>query len=573
MRRRVFSVLFSLVIGATVLVAPLAFLNSGEVARVKADDSTTYKPFHPQAGSNFRLAQVNSVSYSGLETLASIYTLARTFWSTYEIALSGRGVEGGSNSMGSACEQGVYIDLFFGRGFGSGSEDTSGAFTGTVKGSVYTMEIKYYYTATGENEMVSVYMSSGLGYPLLDVKYYPNQTTGNNGVNLSASNSFSDDDYYLMGYQAYVKVSDSGFNDKFCIPMDFSLQDATSNTENPSSDYRTLTNYVYTYLALNLTWSTSYSGGSSGGSSSGGSSGDSSGGSSEPGSAVWQRGYDSGYAKGKEDGISIGSNSGYSSGYNEGYNKGYDKGKIDASKEKLIIGDTEFFTGMKPYAVTYVDGTSRSFSSLSYDPVYDDYGCLNFNYFLTNFLDPTALSPYDNDSVSIASFAISCPGFEPIVDNFTFKVNNPSTVKTFSLIMSNGNHMYGTISEEGFIEVDKTRNYFPGIKCIGFRFYLYGRDGVKDFSICKYNTSDSAGYRYGYKTGYEKATDIEGSKQYAKGLRDGSSTDISTTWFSSFLSGFASILNVTLFGSIKLWHLVSIPLLFGAIFLVFKFIK
>ena len=75
----------------------------------------------------------------------------------------------------------------------------------------------------------------------------------------------------------------------------------------------------------------------------------------------------------------------------------------------------------------------------------------------------------------------------------------------------------------------------------------------------------SDGEVYGYDNTYPIA--------YDKGFTDGSNELISVNWLSSFLSGFGSILDKNILGSIKLWHLVAFPLLLGAVFLIFKFIK
>ena len=552
MKRRMISVLFSIALGATVLVAPLAFLNFGEEKTVKAED---YTVFYPQAGSNFRLSQVQNVSYSGKDTIIRLFYLVREFWQPYEIALSGNGVNGGSNSMLSAATNGVYIDLIFGRGFGytNNPQTDLGSSEHYADGYIYTMYITYNYTASGSTPCITVSFTGDHGMPLLMANYYNGTDYGMGGLEIQATNQFPDQDMYLLGFQAYVMVSDSGFSGtKFCIPADFKLAGSSSGS---STDVRTLTNFVYTYLAFDLSWSTAYTGGSSSGSSSG---------STEDSTAAYNRGYNAGYTKGKEDGRVDGYDEGYSKGKTEGYDEGYSSGVVDGKKQNQIVGDTTFFTSAKITALNYNDGSTNSNipAVLDWSPVYDDYGALDFAHFknisLLNFTNLKSLR-----------VEITFKTFDFKVDNVIMCFDYPSYVSNVWIFNKEGRSADGVISSEGFLSLS-TSVTASSFKAVKMRF-LITADGLDNVHLMKFSPNDNVSYQYGYKEGYDRATVIEGKKEYNRGINDGA--NITSSWLSTFLSGFSSILNTTLFGSIKLWHLVSFPLLLGAIFLIFKFIK
>ena len=557
MKRRIISLLLSIALGAAVLVAPLAFLNFGEEKTVKAED---YTVFYPQAGSNFRLSQVQNVAYSGKDTIISLFNLVRAFWQPYEIALSGNGVNGGANSMLSAATNGVYIDLIFGRGFGytDNPQTDPGSGESYADGYIYTMYITYSYTATNSTPCITVSFTGDQGIPLLMVNYYSDTNYGMGGVEVQTTNQFPDQDMYLLGFQAYVMVMDSGFTGtKFCIPTDFRLSNSSSSS---STDVRTLTNFVYTYLAFDLSWSTSYTGGSSsGGGSSGGSSG-----STEGSIAAYNRGYEAGYSKGMEDGRSDGYNEGYDKGKTEGYDTGYASGVVDGKKQNQIVGDTTFFSSAKIKTLNYNDGSSNSNvpSVIDWSPVYDDFGALDFDHFKN-------ISSLNFTNLKSALIEVSFKTFDFFVDNLTLRFDYPSYLSNIRLYGVTGTSVTGKVSEEGFVYLadDVKASTYKTNKMI----FLITAEGLENVHLMKFMPNDNASYQYGYIEGYDRATVIEGKKEYNRGVNEGAT--ITSSWLSTFFSGFSTILDTTLFGSIKLWHLVSFPLLLGAIFLVFKFIK
>lgn len=551
MKRRTISVLLSIALGAAVLVAPLAFLNFGEEKTVKAED---YTVFYPQAGSNFRLAQVQNVNYSGKNTIDRLYQLVRAFWAPYEIALSGNGVNGGANSMDIAVTNGLYIDLIFGRGFGytNNPQTDPGSSESYADGYIYTMYITYNYTASGSTPCITVSFTGDQGIPLLTANYYRDTSQGMGGVEIQATNQFPDNDMYLLGFQAYVMVSDSGFTGtKFCIPADFKLAGSSSGS---STDVRTLTNFVYTYLAFDLSWSTAYTGGSSSGGS----------GSTEDSTAAYNRGYQAGYTKGKEDGRSDGYNEGYDKGKTEGYDNGYASGVVDGKKQNQIVGDTTFFSSAKIKTLNYKDGSTNSSipAVLNWSPVYDDFGALDFEHFKN-------ISSLNFTNLKSVLIEVSFKTFDFFVDNLILRFDYPSYVSNIRLYGVSGNSVSGKVSQEGFVYLseDVTVSTFKTNKMV----FLVTAEGLENVHLMKFMPNDNASYQYGYKEGYDRATVIEGKKEYNRGINDGA--NITSSWLSTFLSGFSSILDTTLFGSIKLWHLVSFPLLLGAIFLIFKFIK
>lgn len=551
MKRRTISVLLSIALGAAVLVAPLAFLNFGEEKTVKAED---YTVFYPQAGSNFRLAQVQNVNYSGKNTIDRLYQLVHAFWAPYEIALSGNGVNGGANSMDSVVTNGLYIDLIFGRGFGytNNPQTDPGSSESYADGYIYTMYITYNYTASGSTPCITVSFTGDQGIPLLTANYYRDTSQGMGGVEIQATNQFPDNDMYLLGFQAYVMVSDSGFTGtKFCIPADFKLAGSSSGS---STDVRTLTNFVYTYLAFDLSWSTAYTGGSSSGGS----------GSTEDSTAAYNRGYQAGYTKGKEDGRSDGYNEGYDKGKTEGYDNGYASGVVDGKKQNQIVGDTTFFSSAKIKTLNYKDGSTNSSipAVLDWSPVYDDFGALDFEHFKN-------ISSLNFTNLKSVLIEVSFKTFDFFVDNLILRFDYPSYVSNIRLYGVSGNSVSGKVSQEGFVYLseDVTVSTFKTNKMV----FLVTAEGLENVHLMKFMPNDNASYQYGYKEGYDRATVIEGKKEYNRGINDGA--NITSSWLSTFLSGFSSILDTTLFGSIKLWHLVSFPLLLGAIFLIFKFIK
>lgn len=552
MKRRTISVLLSIALGAAVLVAPLAFLNFGEEKTVKAED---YTVFYPQAGSNFRLSQVQTVNYSGKNTISRLNQLVRAFWYPYEIALSGRGIEGGANSMDNAVTSGLYIDLIFGRGFGytNNPQTDPGSSESYADGYIYTMYITYNYTASGSTPCITVSFTGDQGMPLLTANYYNDTNYGMGGVEIQATNQFPDQDMYLLGFQAYVMVSDSGFSGtKFCIPADFKLAGSSSGS---STDVRTLTNFVYTYLAFDLSWSTAYTGGSSSGGSSG---------STEDNTAAYNRGYQAGYTKGKEDGRSDGYDEGYNKGKTEGYDNGYASGVVDGKKQNQIVGDTTFFSSAKIKTLNYKDGSTNSSipAVLDWSPVYDDFGALDFEHFKN-------ISSLNFTNLKSVLIEVSFKTFDFFVDNLILRFDYPSYVSNIRLYGVSGNSVSGKVSQEGFVSLseDVTVSTFKTNKMV----FLVTAEGLENVHLMKFMPNDNASYQYGYKEGYDRATVIEGKKEYNRGINDGA--NITSSWLSTFLSGFSTILDTTLFGSIKLWHLVSFPLLLGAIFLIFKFIK
>lgn len=552
MKRRTISVLLSIALGAAVLVAPLAFLNFGEEKTVKAED---YTVFYPQAGSNFRLSQVQNVNYSGKNTIDRLYQLVHAFWAPYEIALSGNGVNGGSNSMDNAVTSGLYIDLIFGRGFGytNNPQTDSGSNESYADGYIYTMYITYSYTASGSTPCITVSFTGDQGMPLLTANYYRDTNYGMGGVEIQATNQFPDQDMYLLGFQAYVMINDSGFTGiKFCIPADFKLAGSSSGS---STDVRTLTNFVYTYLAFDLSWSTAYTGGSSSGGSSG---------STEDSTAAYNRGYQAGYTKGKEDGRSDGYDEGYNKGKTEGYDNGYASGVVDGKKQNQIVGDTTFFSSAKIKTLNYKDGSTNSNipAVLDWSPVYDDFGALDFEHFKN-------MSSLNFTNLKSVLIEVSFKTFDFFVDNLILRFDYPSYVSNIRLYGVSGNSVSGKVSQEGFVSLseDVTVSTFKTNKMV----FLVTAEGLENVHLMKFMPNDNASYQYGYKEGYDRATVIEGKKEYNRGINDGA--NITSSWLSTFLSGFSTILDTTLFGSIKLWHLVSFPLLLGAIFLIFKFIK
>lgn len=552
MKRRTISLFLSMVIGAAVLVAPLAFLNFGEEKTVKADN---YTVFYPQAGSNFRLSVVQNVSYSGKNTIQRLYQLVHAFWQPYEIALSGNGVNGGANSMDSAVTNGLYIDLIFGRGFGytDNPQTDPGSSESYADGYIYTMYITYNYTASGSTPCITVSFTGDQGMPLLSALYYNDTSQGMGGVDFQSANQFPDKDMYLLGFQAYVKVNDSGFTDtKFCIPADFKLSGSSSGS---STDVRTLTNFVYTYLAFDLSWSTAYTGGSSSGGSSG---------STEDSTAAYNCGYNAGYTKGKEDGRTDGYNEGYDKGKTEGYDTGYASGVVDGKKQNQIVGDTTFFTSAKITTLNYNDGSTNSTipAVLDWSPVYDDYGALDFAHFKN-------ISSLNFTNLKSLRVEITFKTFDFKVDNVIMRFDYPSYVSNVWIFNKEGQSVDGVISSEGFLSLS-TSVTASSFKAVKMRF-LITADGLDNVHLMKFLPNDNASYQYGYKEGYDRATVIEGKKEYNRGVSEGAT--ITTSWFSTFLGGFTQIFDVTLFGGIKLWHVVGFPLLLGAIFLIFKFIK
>lgn len=552
MKRRTISLFLSMVIGAAVLVAPLAFLNFGEEKTVKAED---YTVFYPQAGSNFRLSQVQNVNYSGKNTIDRLYQLVHAFWAPYEIALSGNGVNGGSNSMDNAVTSGLYIDLIFGRGFGytNNPQTDIGTNESYADGYIYTMYITYNYTSSGSTPRITVSFTGDQGMPLLTANYYADTNYGMGGVEVQATNQFPDQDMYLLGFQAYVMISDSGFTGtKFCIPADFKLAGSSSGS---STDVRTLTNFVYTYLAFDLSWSTAYTGGSSSGGSSG---------STEDSTAAYNRGYQAGYVKGKEDGRSDGYDEGYNKGKTEGYDTGYASGVIDGKKQNQIVGDTTFFTSAKITTLNYKDGSTNSNipAVLDWSPVYDDFGALDFAHFKN-------ISSLNFTNLKSLRVEITFKTFDFKVDNVIMRFDYPSYVSNVWIFNKEGQSVDGVISSEGFLSLS-TSVSASSFKTVKMRF-LITADGLENVHLMKFLPNDNASYQYGYKEGYDRATVIEGKKEYNRGVSEGAT--ITTSWFSTFLGGFTQIFDVTLFGGIKLWHVVGFPLLLGAIFLIFKFIK
>lgn len=223
-----------------------------------------FKEFLPQAGSNFRLSQINTASHDGLTTIKNIHSLVREFWKDYNISYSG---SSSSNSMLNACNR-VYVDLIFGNGFGFTQQPSSAILPGGAEsyadGTIYTLLINYDYTASGTNPTAFVSLSGDSGMPLFDVYYYNDTSLYDNGVRLNTTNQFPDKDLYLLTFQAYVNVNDSGFSGKkFLIPNDFSKGSWTADG-NSYYDYRTILNFVYTYLAFNLGWTTTFDSGGSG---------------------------------------------------------------------------------------------------------------------------------------------------------------------------------------------------------------------------------------------------------------------------------------------------------------------
>ena len=89
------------------------------------------------------------------------------------------------------------------------------------------------------------------------------------------------------------------------------------------------------------------------------------------------------------------------------------------------------------------------------------------------------------------------------------------------------------------------------------------------------------GYYYGYidgvaegwQTGYDSGYQLGELDGYNRGFADGVRDNISVGWFRQFMSGFIGILDIELLPGIRLWHLVSFPLVLGALFLFLKIIK
>ena len=312
---------------------------------------------------------------------------------------------------------------------------------------------------------------------------------------------------------------------------------------------------MYTYLAFDLSWSTAYTGGSSSGGSSG---------STEDSTAAYNRGYSAGYTKGKEDGRTDGYNEGYDKGKTEGYDTGYASGVVDGKKQNQIVGDTTFFTSAKITTLNYNDGSTNSTipAVLDWSPVYDDYGALDFAHFKN-------ISSLNFTNLKSLRIEVTFKTFDFKVDNVIMRFDYPSYVSNVWIFNKEGQSANGVISSEGFLSLSNsiTASSFKAVK---IRF-LITADGLENVHLMKFLPNDNASYQYGYKEGYERAKDIEGKKEYNRGVSEGAT--ITTSWFSTFLGGFTQIFDVTLFGGIKLWHVVGFPLLLGAIFLIFKFIK
>lgn len=235
-----------------------------------------FKQFLPQAGSNFRLSQVQTVSYDGAETLRRIHNLVREFWYPYEIRYQDSSSWNKFDNFTST----VYVDLTFGYGFGFGYGDENFA-----DGMTYTMYITYNNTVSGSDPLATLSLVGDQGMPLLDVYYYRDTTLYDNGVRINTINQFPDKDMYLLTMQAYCKISDSGFTDrKFVIPNDFSVTetDGSGGTYN----YRTILNHCYTLLSFNMQWTTTYDSGGSGASDF---------------NSAYLAGYNTGYSEGLGD--------------------------------------------------------------------------------------------------------------------------------------------------------------------------------------------------------------------------------------------------------------------------------
>ena len=242
----------SLIICAFAVAMVSVFSAYASAVNVKAEDE--YKTFLPQAGSNFRLAQIQTVSYNGLNTITYMYNLVREFWADYDIRVIGSAAW---NSFLNYSTR-VYVDLIFGYGFGFGYGDEDFA-TGTT----YTMVIDYDYTAGSSSPTATVSMYGDSGIPLLDCSFYQDTSMYDGGVRLDTTNQFPDKNMYLLTMQAYQMINDSGFsNKKFVIPNDYSI---TETEAGGTYDYRTIMSHVYTFLSFNMQWTTTYTEGGGGG--------------------------------------------------------------------------------------------------------------------------------------------------------------------------------------------------------------------------------------------------------------------------------------------------------------------
>lgn len=251
-----------------------------------------FKQFLPQAGSNFRLSQVQTVSYDGAETLRRMHNLVREFWYPFEIRYQDSSSWNKFDNFTST----VYVDLTFGYGFGFGYGDENFA-----DGVTYTMYITYDNAVSGSDPLATLSLIGDQGMPLLDVYYYRDTTLYDNGVRINTINQFPDKDMYLLTMQAYCKISDSGFTDKkFVIPNDFSVTETDSS--GGTYNYRTILNHCYTLLSFNMQWTTTFDSGGSGTSD---------------------------------------FNSAYLTGYNTGYNEGLGESKNLQSENKNLLSRAE----------------------------------------------------------------------------------------------------------------------------------------------------------------------------------------------------------------------------------------
>jgi hypothetical protein len=89
-----------------------------------------------------------------------------------------------------------------------------------------------------------------------------------------------------------------------------------------------------------------------------------------------------------------------------------------------------------------------------------------------------------------------------------------------------------------------------------------------------YNEGLSAGLLEGYNSGYDAGYDVGLTNGYNAGLLEGQESNASTvSWLGSLLSGFTSILDIKILPGFTLGGLISIPLIFGLFFFLFKLIK
>lgn len=118
-------------------------------------------------------------------------------------------------------------------------------------------------------------------------------------------------------------------------------------------------------------------------------------------------------------------------------------------------------------------------------------------------------------------------------------------------------------------------NVFLSVYDIGYNAgYADGETaGYADGETAGYADGEIAGYNAGYSDGLEYNGLTDYNTGYNAGYSAGLNTQSVTSWFVSLLGTMGTILNINLLGNIKIIHLVAIPLIFGAVFLVLKFIK